>query len=216
LLGGNLPHYWHTHGESAGISIQWHFPPVHPLWALPEMASVQPAAHQALKGVRFGGGTAERVGELLHAMTTAGAPSRLAKLLEILSLITSAPPAEAAVLSTRTFGLSSGSRHQAAIDAVVRHLIAHFREEIRLPALLRLSRMSRATFARQFKEHSGRTVSEFVNELRLQAACRALLGTDRSVLEIALDCGFSQVSFFNRLFRREMGCSPREYRSAAD
>ncbi len=79
--------------------------------------------------------------------------------------------------------------------------------------VLALTGLSRPTFARQFKKHSGRTFSEFLNRLRLQAACRELLESGRSVLEIALGCGFTQVSFFNRLFRRLQKCSPTEYRA---
>ena len=109
--------------------------------------------------------------------------------------------------------VSASSRHQTAIGLALRYLIANFRDEIRLDGLLKLTGMSRPTFARQFKEQSGRTLSEFVNELRLQAACRELLESDRSVLEISLECGFGQISFFNRLFRREKGCSPREFRA---
>ena len=212
LLGKNLPHYWHTQGESAGVSIQWHFPPGHPLWTLPEMASVLTAMRRAEKGLRLSGGTASGAGALLRGMIGAGAPSRMAKLMEIFALISSAPDRELESLSSKTFGLSNASRYQSSIDAALRHLIANFRQEIRLQTLLKLSNMSRPTFARQFKEHAGRTVSEFVNELRLQAACRELLETDKSILAIALDCGFNQISFFNRLFRREKGCSPREYR----
>ena len=95
----------------------------------------------------------------------------------------------------------------------MRHLIAHFREEVRLEDILVLTDLSRPTFARQFKKHAGRTMSEFLNHLRLQAACRELLESNRSVLEIALSCGFTQISFFNRLFRRLQICSPTEYRA---
>jgi AraC-like DNA-binding protein len=91
--------------------------------------------------------------------------------------------------------------------------VAHYREEVRLEDVLKLTHLSRPTFARQFKKHSGRTLSEFLNHLRLQAACRELVESDRSVLEIALRCGFTQVSFFNRLFRRVMKCSPTGYRA---
>jgi AraC-like DNA-binding protein len=56
-------------------------------------------------------------------------------------------------------------------------------------------------------------LSEFVNKVRLQAACRELAETDAAVTEIAMNCGFGEISFFNRLFRREKGCSPREWRN---
>jgi AraC-like DNA-binding protein len=82
-----------------------------------------------------------------------------------------------------------------------------------LSDLLELAAMSRPTFARQFKQHSGRTFSEIVNGLRLQAACAELSQGTRPILDIALGCGFTQISFFNRLFRRNMACSPTEYRA---
>ena len=61
--------------------------------------------------------------------------------------------------------------------------------------------------------HAGHTFSEFLNRLRLQTACRELEESERGILEIALASGFSQVSFFNRIFRREHQCNPSEYRA---
>ncbi len=212
LLGRNLPHYWHIAAESSGISIQWDFPQGHPLWSLPEMIGVLAAFRKAEKGIHLRGKTAQMIGEQLREMMKAKAPVRLARLMELFATISAMPKRDGKTLSSRSFGLSSASRYQAAIGKALRYLIANFREEIRLEILLKLTGMSRPTFARQFKEHAGRTVSEFVNELRLQAACRELLETDRSVLEISLNCGFNQISFFNRVFRREKRCSPREFR----
>lgn len=211
LLGKNVPHYWHTAAESSGVSLQWHFPQGHALWTFPEMNAVVAPFRRAEKGILLSGETAIFVSRSMREMVAMNATARLAKLLELFALIAAMPESESAVLSSRSFGLSD-SRHQTAIGVAVRHLIANFREEIRLGDLLKMTGMSRPTFARQFKEHSGRTLSEFVNQLRLQAACRELLESDRSVLEISLACGFNQISFFNRLFRREKGCSPREFR----
>src|SRR5205085_1232642 len=85
--------------------------------------------------------------------------------------------------------------------------------EVRLEEVLRLTAMSKPTFTRLFKKHAGKTFSEFVMQIRLQAACRELAATERPVLEIALSSGFSQVSFFNRIFRRALRCSPTQYRA---
>lgn len=213
LLGSNLPHFWNVGGECAGVSIQWHFPVAHPLRELPEMGGVVPELmKRAEKGMRIRGEAGEAIGRLMCGMVTEEPGVRLAKLLEIFSRIAKLEEREVEVLSTKAFGSPGGARYQQQIGEAVKHLIGNFREEIRMEDLLRLTAMSRPTFARRFKELAGRTASEFVNQLRIQAACRELAETEKSVLEIALGCGFGQISFFNRLFRREKGCSPREYR----
>ncbi|TDU81169.1 AraC-like DNA-binding protein [Prosthecobacter fusiformis] len=213
LLGERLPHYWHTRQASSGISVQWYFPLGHAFWSFPETAALADVFRRAGHGLHLRGQTAEAVSGWLQEMTQADGLQQLALLLRILSCIQQAAAGEHRPLSGRSFALAAESHYQQAIAKAVRHLVAHYREEVRLEEVLKLTHLSRPTFARQFKKHSGRTMSEFLNHLRIQAACRELVESDRSVLEIALRCGFTQVSFFNRLFRRVMKCSPSRYRA---
>jgi AraC-like DNA-binding protein len=213
LLGSKLPHYWHTRGNSSGISVQWHFPEGHPFWAFPENLALRELFEQAGRGLRLNGATAKRISALLHEMMQTQGVEQLALLMRTLAQIATSPEADRQFLSVRSFALAAESHYQQSISKAMRHLIAHFREEVRLEDVLLLTDLSRPTFARQFKKHAGRTMSEFLNHLRLQAACRELLESNRSVLEIALSCGFTQISFFNRLFRRLQKCSPTEYRA---
>ncbi|GEP44909.1 helix-turn-helix domain-containing protein [Brevifollis gellanilyticus] len=213
LLGSKLPHYWHTRGHSGGLSVQWHFPEGHPFWAFPETLPLRGLFERAGHGLRLSGLTAARVGSLMNEMISVQGVEQLSLLLRVLAVIHAAPEKERVRLSARSFALAAESHYQQAISKAVRHLLASFREQVRLEDVLILTGMSRPTFARQFKKHSGKTLSEFLNHLRLQAACRELVESDRSVLEIALGSGFTQVSFFNRLFRRLQRCSPTEYRA---
>ena len=137
---------------------------------------------------------------------------RLGRLLELLANLAEAPPGETVALASQSFLLPADATYQESLSQVLLHLVGHFRGEIHLDELLKIARMSRPTFARQFKRHAGRSLSDFLIELRLQAACHELADTSRSVLEIAIACGFSNVSFFNRVFRRTLGCSPSEWR----
>jgi len=213
LLGASLPHYWHTRGNSGGLSVQWHFPLGHAFWAFPETLPLMDLFRDAGRGLRLSGQTALQVAAWMQELTQVEGMEQLALLLRILSRIAKASGEDHSPLSVRSFSLTVESHYQKAIAKAVRHLAAHFRDEVRLEDVLKLTHLSRPTFARQFKKHSGRTFSEFLNRLRLQAACRELRETDHSVLEIALRCGFTQVSFFNRLFRRLMKCSPMVYRA---
>lgn len=213
LLGEKLPHYWHTRGDSSGLSVQWHFPESHPFWAFPETLALAALFKRAGRGLRFSGRTAAMVTALAQELTRTDGAERLGLLLRLLGIMAGAPDNDRTFLSVRSFALPTESHYQQAIREAMRHLIANFREPMRLEEVLQLTDLSRPTFARQFKLHSGHSFSEFLNLLRLQAACRELVESDRSVLEIALGCGFTQISFFNRLFRRVMKRNPTEYRA---
>ena len=213
LLGEKLPHYWHTRGGASGVSVQWHFPESHPFWAFPETLGLADLFKDAGRGMRLSGATAAAVTKLLLELPDDTPLAQLARLMNMLAQTAGAPAEDRCLLSTRPFTLSAESHYQQAISKAVRHLVANFRDEVGFGDLLALTDLSRPTFARQFKQHSGRSFSEFLNRLRLDAACRELAASDRSVTAIAFASGFSQISFFNRLFRRELKCSPSEYRA---
>ncbi|HEY0966375.1 MAG TPA: AraC family transcriptional regulator [Opitutaceae bacterium] len=212
LLGENLPHYWHTRGPSTGVGIQWHFPPDHPFWGFPETQEFARHFRLAERGIRYRGAAAtEIVGIIRELLTTEGA-SRLATLIQLIAAMARAPLADQELLSSQPLLLATEARHQTAMRAAVGFLLANFREDVRLGQLLEVTGMSKPTFSRQFKRHAGKTVSEFLQQVRIEAACDELQKTERPVIEIALGCGFSQISFFNRVFRRTCRCNPTEYR----
>jgi AraC-like DNA-binding protein len=213
LLGEKLPHYWHCSGASSGFSVQWHFPESHALWTFPETLPLLQLFERAKRGLHVTGRAAGDASGMLRALERSRGTGRLALLLGMLHRIAEAGQAECRPLSARAFSLPAGEGHQRAISAAVRHLVANHRETVRLEEMLALTGLSRSSFARQFKQHSGRSFSDFINGLRLETACRELLESRRPVLDIALASGFTQVSFFNRIFRRTYGCSPSAFRA---
>jgi AraC-like DNA-binding protein/mannose-6-phosphate isomerase-like protein (cupin superfamily) len=215
LLGSNLPHYWHPRGRSSGWSLQWHLPPVHHFWAFPETKVLAPWFQGAARGIQFSGRTAEWLGAELRGLASTEGLARLGLLFRLLALAAGAPAAEQAFISENAFSLSAVSRHQGAMQAAIGFLLANFTREIRLNDLLEITRMSRPTFSRQFRIHSGKTLGQFLQQIRLAAACRELAETDCPIIDLALGNGFSQVSFFNRVFRRTFKCSPTDYRERA-
>ena len=68
-------------------------------------------------------------------------------------------------------------------------------------------------FMRWFKKMTGQGFTEYLNEHRLNAAADALRGSSDTVLAVAEQCGFENLSYFNRLFKKRYGMTPREYRA---
>lgn len=213
LIGSNVPHYWHTRGASAGCAILWDFSLDHGIWSFGESVALRHLMEFARRGIHVRGLTAEKTCQRMEALGNREGLERLAGFIEILAGLTAAPRTDLVPLSAQPFSLSRSVETQEAIRRSVSYILANYRDSVRLSELLRLTGMSRATFARQFMLNVGKSFSSFRNQVRLQAVCQTLRNTTEPVGKIALDHGFNQLSFFNRLFRREFGVNPSEYRS---
>jgi AraC-like DNA-binding protein len=89
----------------------------------------------------------------------------------------------------------------------------HANEPIRLEELAGLVGMSQSAFSGFFKLHTGRTVSEYLIDIKLGNAARMLVDTSKSIAEICYESGFNNLSNFNRIFKARRGTTPREFRS---
>lgn len=90
----------------------------------------------------------------------------------------------------------------------------NYMDELRLPEFASLAGMSSSAFSRFFKLHTGRNISEYIIDLRLGYAARMLVDTAKSISEIGFDCGFNNLSNFNRIFKKKKECSPSEFRES--
>lgn len=88
----------------------------------------------------------------------------------------------------------------------------HLEADLRVEALARRVAMSPRTFARLYTARTGRTPAKVVEDMRLEAARRALEETRHSIKDIARKCGFLDEERMRRAFRRRLGVSPQDYR----
>ena len=76
-----------------------------------------------------------------------------------------------------------------------------------------MAHMSESHFSAEFRKITRLSFSKYILEKRLQRACALLTSSPAAVTEIALQCGFNTISYFNRAFKNRFGVSPVEYRS---
>ena len=90
---------------------------------------------------------------------------------------------------------------------------ANIAEEIKQADVAQALGMNPQSFSRFFKTTTGRTFVSFVNVMRIMEACRRLVSTDEDIIDIAFQCGYANLSNFNRRFSELKQTTPREYRN---
>ena len=100
------------------------------------------------------------------------------------------------------------------IEKVMNYAHQNYHKAITLAEVAKITNMTETAFSRFFKLHTGMTFINCLNEIRLGHASRMLIETTHSISEIAYDCGFNNISNFNRIFKTKKNCTPKDLRTS--
>ena len=118
----------------------------------------------------------------------------------------------ARTLASSSFAKIAVEDSSRRIFKVKNYINENYMDELRLAQMADIAGMSASAFSRFFKQHTGRNLSDYIIDIRLGYATRKLVDTSRSISEISFECGFNNLSNFNRIFKKKKGCSPSEFR----
>ena len=119
---------------------------------------------------------------------------------------------DARELSSSSFARVQTNMESRRVAKVKDFVAAHYIEDIRLEQMSKLANMSPTAFSRYFKLRTGKTLAEYIVDVRLGHASRKLIYTKEPVSQICFSCGFNTLTNFNRLFKKRKGCSPTDFR----
>ena len=100
----------------------------------------------------------------------------------------------------------------SSIKNVLDYINSHYNEPLNAKELAGLSNYSEYYFMKLFRQYTGKTLIEYINDLRLEKSKTLLLHSDDSVTEIALECGFNNTSYYIKKFQQANGISPHKFR----
>ena len=220
FLGRNLPHAWIVDKEQFTPNMRrlemvfLQFPPEalsSELLSLPEFKNVANALNQSERGIRITGQTLNDVSEIMLQLPYLSNFERFLyffKLMDCIGQSTNLIP-----LATKEYIKKRFNSKNKRIQTIHDYLMKNYRESIDLIQIANLISMAEGSLCRFFKMHVGVTIFEYLNQIKIEFACKLLMDKDLSILDVAIDSGFNNLSHFNKQFKLISGVTPKEYRS---
>ena len=217
IIGGNQPHVFRNDEKffakrSKAVAITIFFDETtlgKSFWLLEEMKSLQQFLKNSSGGFRITGKKKKQLAEKLYAIAHANGIDRLIIFLEILKGLGSRKEMQPLTkpIIQRNIKSYDGNR----LNKVIEFTFKEFHRTITLKEVSGLANLTPEAFCKYFKTRTRKTYINFLNEIRINHACR-LLTEDKNISGICYDCGFTNLSNFNRIFKKTRGVSPGEWR----
>lgn len=115
-------------------------------------------------------------------------------------------------LASSSFAHTDDNADSRRVTKIYEYINNNYCHQIGLDNLASLVGMTPTALSRFFKLRSGKTITEYIIDIRLGHATRKLVDTTDSITEICYQCGFNNLSNFNRIFKKNKECTPKEFR----
>lgn len=219
LIGSALPHFWRSDEKylnSNGklkvkyIVIQFSNDFLKDeITNYPEYNLIGDLLKRASRGVHFSTDFTRKITNKILKVSKSNGFERIILLQELLQ----------ALAKTNEYKLLAGELYQHEnqnftnyrLTKVMLFLNTNYQRKIELEKVAEIANLHPAAFCRYFKEKLGKSLSEFVNDLRIGYACRLIIEGKLSVSQISFESGFNNLSNFNRTFKRHTKLTPTEY-----
>jgi AraC-like DNA-binding protein len=213
LIPPMLPHTWVSEKKRKehcrAIVIQFAADFAAQLLQFPEMKCLEKLFANADRGLQLTIPKNQNILLLLQKIVGTNELESFTLLIQLLQQLT---VKKAAPIVSVHYKPMKGNENQQRINKVFQYVQKEFAEHISLKKAASLIHLSETAFCKFFKRASGKTFSDYTNEIRIAHACQLLIDTDTSIREIAFNSGFDSTTYFNRVFLRKKKLRPLEYR----
>ncbi len=178
------------------------------LWSSNELNAVRDFADTSQQGLQIPAEAAVSMAAWIQQIATQEGLRRLIAFFTLLHLLTTAS-------GQKKLSLLPGKlleNEEGRMNTILEFTFRESHRRIYLDEVAQLANLSTEAFCRYFKLHTRKTYINFLNEVRISNACQMLIQRDLPVAQICYQCGFSNVSNFNRIFRRITKKSPLTFR----
>ncbi|PIQ20701.1 MAG: AraC family transcriptional regulator [Cytophagales bacterium CG18_big_fil_WC_8_21_14_2_50_42_9] len=215
LIGSNLPHGWFTHQcqskEIHEITIQFHRDLFDEKFLRRNQLSfIRTLLERANKGISFSPEVKQAFRPRLEQLTQKSGFDSVLELISILHDLSISRNMR--TLSNSSFTSDNFSYNSRRIEKAFTFMQSNYDKDISLAGVSKIVNMPEVSFSRFIKKRTGKTYVDSLNEIRLGHASRMLIDTTETIAEVSYKCGFNNLSYFNRIFKKKNGCTPKEFR----
>jgi AraC-like DNA-binding protein len=215
LVGPNCYHCWEQ-GDCSGEQIHetiilFSRDMFQPLLLNKElMKPIRKLLIDAQRGVLFNNEVIELVGERIIAMTRKSGFDLIPALFDLLNMLAISPGKT--ILSSALPGSESEILIDDKLTKVYQFISVNYQRKVLLNELADEFSMTKITFNRFVKKRTNQTFTYLLNQFRVNQAVIQLIDSNKSISKIALECGFFNLSNFNRIFKQYKNCTPTDFR----
>ncbi|PWJ43152.1 AraC family transcriptional regulator [Sediminitomix flava] len=175
-----------------------------------ELTEIKQLIHESGKGIVFHGIDKHRIKLVINELIKSTDFRRVLLFFEMLYLM--AVSSDKKQLASDGFVDVHYEDTSRRINIVIDHIFKNFHRDIPLSEVSQLVSMSNSAFSHFFRKRTNKSFVKFVNDVRLGKATFFLVNSSKSVAEICYECGFNNLSNFNRQFKKQKGITPSIYR----
>lgn len=218
IIGGKIPHCWNyyknniTSPENIGIMLHFKLSSLgEALLSQHELHPVKQLLIDSERGIVFSVEDAKKAEVYLENMIRNKGIDKMINFFNVLKIMCSSE--KRTLLCSENYKQAFDEKGNKKMTAVYNYVRENFSKPISLQKISRIVHMSPFAFSRYFKKNSGAGFIEYLNRVRMNKACHLLRETEYQVHDIAIQCGFSSISNFNKQFRKSESLAPRNYRA---
>jgi len=219
LLGSNLPHMWRSdiayfqpqsdlHIEAIAIHFAENFLG-DTFIAIPLLGALRELFIQAERGIKISTGIAGDIQKKMEEILIASELRRIGLLLQVFDMIIHDD--KKVLLSSSAFINSYEIGKKDKIDIIISYTLANFQKPLSIKEVAEAAHLSQHSLCRYFKTRTLKTYGQFLAEIRIGYACKMLIYNELSISQICYECGFNNLSNFNRQFKAIMKTNPAAY-----
>jgi YesN/AraC family two-component response regulator len=215
LVGSNIPHGWFTHecqSENVHeVTIQFHRDLFDEKFLnRNQMSFIRSMLERSFRGISFAPETIKNIKPRLLELSKTSGFSSVMELLSILHDLSVSRNMK--TLTTLTFANEQTTYESRRIEKAFEYMRNNYEKEISLDDIAKIVNMTVVSFSRFIKKRTGKTFIDSLNDIRLGHASRLLIDTRLSIAEVSYRCGYNNLSYFNRIFKKKHNYTPKEFR----